>query len=75
VVLNVQANALATVNGSPVQTAPLKSGDLVDFGVVKLRFSLSAARQRSQRWREIALWVGLGLIFGVQVAIIYLLLE
>jgi pSer/pThr/pTyr-binding forkhead associated (FHA) protein len=75
VVLNVQANALATVNGTPVQTAPLKSGDLVDFGVVKLRFSLSAARQRSQRWREIALWIGLGLIFGVQVAIIYLLLE
>jgi len=75
VVLNVQANALATVNGAAVQTAPLKNGDLIELGAVKLRFSLSAASQRSQRWREVALWVGLGLIFAVQVAIIYLLLE
>jgi pSer/pThr/pTyr-binding forkhead associated (FHA) protein len=75
VVLNVQANALASVNGAPVQTASLRNGDLVEFGAVKLRFSLSAARQRTQSWRELALWVGLGLIFAVQVAIIYLLLE
>jgi hypothetical protein len=75
VVLNVQQDALATVNGTPTQTASLKNGDLVEFGVVKLRFSLSAAAQRSQRWREVALWMGLGIVFAVQVAIIYLLME
>lgn len=75
VVLNVQPEALATLNGSPTQTAALKSGDLIEFGAAKVRFSLSPARQRSQRWREIALWLGLGLVFAAQVAIIYLLLE
>lgn len=75
VVLNVQANALATVNGAPAQTAALRNGDIVEFGAVKLRFALSPAPQRSQRWREVALWVGLGLIFAIQVAAIYLLLE
>ncbi len=75
VVLNVQPNALATLNGAPVQTAPLKSGDLVEFGAVKLRFSLSAAPQRSQTWREVALWIGLGLVFAAQVAIIYALMD
>jgi pSer/pThr/pTyr-binding forkhead associated (FHA) protein len=75
VVLNVQQDALATVNGAPMQTASLKNGDVIEFGAVKLRFSLSAARQRSQRWREIALWVGLGLVFAGQIAIIYLLME
>jgi len=75
VVLNVQANALTTVNGVPVQTASLKNGDLVEFGAVKLRFSLSPARQRSQRWREVALWLGLALIFVAQLATIYWLME
>lgn len=75
VVLNVQQDALATVNGDAMQTASLKNGDLVEFGGVKLRFSLSAAAQRSQRWREVALWMGLGIVFAVQVAIIYLLME
>jgi hypothetical protein len=75
VVLNVQQDALATVNGATTQTASLKNGDMIEFGAVKLRFSLSAARQRSQRWREVALWVGLGLVFAAQVAIIYLLME
>ena len=73
--LNVQQDALATVNGAPMQTASLKNGDVIEFGAVKLRFSLSAARQRSQRWREIALWIGLGLVFAGQIAIIYLLME
>jgi hypothetical protein len=75
VVLNVQPNALATLNGAPVQTAPLKNGDLVELGGVKLRFSLSTAPQRSQWWREVALWIGLALVFAAQVAIIYLLID
>jgi hypothetical protein len=75
VVLNVQPNALATLNGAPVQTAPLKNGDLVELGAAKLRFGLSAAPQRSQKWREVALWLGLALVIAAQVAIIYLLMD
>jgi hypothetical protein len=75
VVLNVEPDALATVNGAATKTNSLKNGDMVEFGAVKLRFSLSAARQRSQRWREVALWVGLAVVFAVQVAMIYLLME
>ena len=76
VVLNVQQNALATINGAPSsQTAILKNGDVIEFGAVKVRFGFSPARQRSQRWREIALWIGLGALCVAQVALIYLLLE
>jgi hypothetical protein len=75
VVLSIQDGAIATLNGDPVQTAALKNGDVIGIGAVKLRFSLCAARQRNQRWREIATWVGLALICAAQIAIIYLLVE
>jgi hypothetical protein len=76
VVLSLQQNALASVNGVPSsQTAVLKNGDIIEFGAARLRFGFSSARQRSQRWREIALWFGLGLLCLSQVALIYLLME
>ena len=75
IALSIQPGALASVNGEPIQTASLKSGDVIELGAAKLRFSIAAARQRSQRWREVAIWIGLALICAAQVAIIYLLLE
>jgi pSer/pThr/pTyr-binding forkhead associated (FHA) protein len=75
IVLSIQEGALATLNDEPIQTAALKNGDVLGFGAAKLRFTLSSARQRNQRWREVATWIGLGLLCAAQVAIIYLLIE
>jgi pSer/pThr/pTyr-binding forkhead associated (FHA) protein len=75
VVLSVQPGALASLNGDPVQTAALKNGDVIELGGAKLRFTLAAARQRNQRWREVATWIGLALLCAAQVGVIYLLIE
>lgn len=75
VVLSVQPGALASLNGDPVQTAALKNGDVIELGGAKLRFTLAVARQRNQRWREVATWIGLALLCAAQVGVIYLLIE
>ena len=38
-------NALAAVNGEPVQTVNLRSGDIITVGSAKFQFWLAAARQ------------------------------
>jgi len=75
VVLSVHEGALATVNGDSVQTAALKSGDVIGLGGASVRFALSPARQRSQTWREVLTWIALALLCLGQVALIYLLME
>jgi pSer/pThr/pTyr-binding forkhead associated (FHA) protein len=75
IVLSIQQGALASLNGEPIQTAALKNGDVIGLGAAKLRFTLASARQRSQRWREIATWIGLGLLCAAQIAIIYFLID
>lgn len=75
IVLSIQQGALATLNGDPIQTAALKNGDIIELGAAKLRFTLAEAKQRSQRWREVATWIALGLLCAAQIAIIYLLLN
>jgi pSer/pThr/pTyr-binding forkhead associated (FHA) protein len=75
IALTIEEGALASLNGDPIQTAALKNGDVIQLGAAKVRFTIAAARQRSQGWREVATWIGLGLICMAQVGIIYLLLE
>src|SRR5258705_13119353 len=62
VVLSVNEGALATVNGDPVRTAELKNGDVIPPGGAGVRFTLSAARQLNQTWREAATWILLVLL-------------
>ncbi|MCI0746825.1 MAG: FHA domain-containing protein [Verrucomicrobia subdivision 3 bacterium] len=76
IVFDVEPNALVTLNHEPVKgTAPLRNGDVVEVGAAKLRFALSAARQRSQAWREVVTWIGLGFLCIAQVGVIYWVLD
>ena len=68
-------NALVTVNGSPVQTAILRNGDLITLGSAKLQFWLAAARQRGLRLREAFVWVLLAAVTATQFALIYWLIR
>jgi len=73
-VITAQPNALTSVNGEQVQRAVLRNGDVVEIGVVKIRFWLGAVRQYGLRFRESLLWLAFAAIAAVQIALIYLLL-
>jgi pSer/pThr/pTyr-binding forkhead associated (FHA) protein len=68
-------DALAAVNGQPVQSAILRSGDVITLGSAKLQFWIAAARQRSLRLREAFVWTLLAAVTAGQFALIYRLLR
>ena len=75
IVMSAQPNALATVNGQPVQQAVLRNGDAIDIGSLRLRFWLSEIRQAGLRFREGLTWAGIAAISLGQVGLIYWLLH
>jgi predicted component of type VI protein secretion system len=72
-ILQVEPNAIASVNGVALERAPLRNGDLISLGGVSLRFSFAPTRQPSIAWREWLTWFGLGALCLLQIAAIYLL--
>lgn len=72
--LETEANALASLNGQPVQHAVLRNGDTIDLGSAKLQFWLSEARQRGQRMREAFVWTVITIVCLVQIALVYWLM-
>jgi pSer/pThr/pTyr-binding forkhead associated (FHA) protein len=68
-------DALAAVNGDPVQTAVLRSGDIITVGSARLQFWIAAARQRSLRLREAFVWTLLVAVTAGQFTLIYWLLR
>ena len=73
--LATASNALAAINGEPVQTAILRNGDVITLGSAKLQFWLAAARQHSLRLREAFVWGLLVAITAAQFALIYWLIR
>ena len=71
----VAPNALAMINGQAMTTAPLRNGDLIQFGSVKIQFWLAVAKQRSLRLREFFVWALLILVTVGQLVLIYKLLR
>src|SRR5436190_11891401 len=51
-VLATDPKAFATVNGAQIQKAVLKNGDLIEIGLLKIRFGLTPTRQSSLKLRE-----------------------
>jgi pSer/pThr/pTyr-binding forkhead associated (FHA) protein len=73
-ILVVAPNALATVNNQSIETAPLRNGDIISLGSVKLQFWLAAVKQRGLRLRELFVWALLLLVTLAQFVLIYWLL-
>jgi hypothetical protein len=68
-------NAVTRVNGQEVQETPLRNGDTIEIGLLKLQFGLSETRQAGLRMREWLTWTGIvGVSLG-QVALVYWLLR
>ncbi len=72
--VETHANALASVNGQPVQRALLRNGDTIEIGSVKLQFWLAEAPQRGQGVREGFVWTVISVICLAQIALVYWLL-
>ena len=70
-VVAAQGEALASVNGQPVQEVVLRNGDVIELGSVRLRFALSPTRHRSFRVREALTWLALATLCFAQAALIY----
>jgi hypothetical protein len=68
-------DALAAVNGDRVQTAILRSGDIITIGSARLQFWIAAVRQRSLRLREACVWGLLTAVTAGQFVLIYRLLR
>jgi hypothetical protein len=73
--LNVQPNALATVNGQPFQQTVLRGGDTIQIGSLKLQFFISETRQVGLGLREFITWTAIAAITLGQVTLIYWLLR
>ncbi|HWH72364.1 MAG TPA: FHA domain-containing protein [Candidatus Sulfotelmatobacter sp.] len=72
--LTAQPQALARVNGQPVEQRLLRNGDTIEIGSARLQFWLSDTRQGSLRLREWITWFAIAAISLAQVALIYWLL-
>jgi hypothetical protein len=68
-------DALAAINGDPVQNAVLRSGDIVTVGSARLQFWLAAVQQRRQHLREAFVWGLLAAVTVSQFVAIYQLLH
>jgi pSer/pThr/pTyr-binding forkhead associated (FHA) protein len=73
--LTVQPDAIACVNGKPASQAVLRNGDIIELGVVKLRFWLEPARQRRLPLVEAFTWVAFVAVTYGEVILIYWLLR
>jgi predicted component of type VI protein secretion system len=72
--VETQSNAIASINGQPIQHAALRNGDTIEIGSVKLQFWLSEAPQRGQAVREAFVWTVISLVCLAQIALVYWLL-
>jgi len=74
-VIEAEEEALLSVNDIPARRAVLRGGDVITFGAVKARFSLSPLRQSSMAARECLTWLGLGALCLGQVWLVYYLMR
>jgi len=75
IVLTALPNAMATVNGQPVQQAVMRNGDAISIGSLRMQFWLSETRQAGLRFREWLTWAGITAVTLGQVGLIYWLLH
>jgi len=68
-------NAIATVNGEPIQNKILRNGDTITVGSVKIQFWLAAARQGSLLAREFFLWALIAAVTATELVLVYWLIQ
>jgi pSer/pThr/pTyr-binding forkhead associated (FHA) protein len=74
-ILHTHANALATVNGWPVQNAILRNGDTIEIGALKIRFWLGETRQSRLRLPEALVWLAIAAVTAAQIFLLLWLMR
>jgi pSer/pThr/pTyr-binding forkhead associated (FHA) protein len=74
-VLTAHGQAIASVNGWPIQSVLLRNGDSIELGALKLRFWLGEVRQSRLRFHEALLWIALGLVTVLEVVLLLNLMK
>ena len=70
-----QPDTLTTINGQPAQPAPLRNGDLIEIGALKIQFWLTEAPQKALKIREAFVWGMITAVTLLQLALIYWLIR
>lgn len=68
--LSVCPGAGALVNGETATARRLRNGDLVEAGSLKLRFWLAPPAPRGRPWRELLVWLTLGVLVLIELGLI-----
>lgn len=71
-VISAQGSSLLLVNGAQTSSAPLRSGDEITLGGVRILVSLAPARQASLGIAEALVWSILVAVFIAELAVILL---
>jgi pSer/pThr/pTyr-binding forkhead associated (FHA) protein len=73
--LRTSSEAIAAVNGKPVQNTILRNGDVITAGSAKIQFWLAPAPQFGLRFRENLVWALLLFVTLAQFALIFYFLH
>lgn len=73
--LTIHENARVRLNGAPIRGGPLKNGDVIEIGAVKLEVWLSPVEQHSLGPRELGTWAALGCMAFGEIGLVYWLLR
>lgn len=74
-VLASDANTSVVIDGKTIQRTSLRSGDIIEVGLAKILFVLSASRQKSLALREWLTWLALAGLCAGQIVLIYQLIR
>jgi pSer/pThr/pTyr-binding forkhead associated (FHA) protein len=73
--IETHLDALATVNGHPAQQTPLRNGDVIEIGSLKIQFWLAEAPQKGLKIREAFVWVMVAAVTLLELTLIYWLVR
>ena len=73
--LQIHPHALVSVNGPLAEHIPLRNGDVIEIGALKIQFWLAEAGQRGLKIREALVWLLVVAITLGQVGLIYWLVR
>jgi pSer/pThr/pTyr-binding forkhead associated (FHA) protein len=74
-VLTAHGEAIATVNGWPIQSVLLRNGDTIELGALKLGFWLGETAQSRLRGQEALIWIALAAVTIAEVGLLLWLLK
>jgi pSer/pThr/pTyr-binding forkhead associated (FHA) protein len=74
-VLTAYPQAIAHVNGWPIESVLLRNGDTIELGAVRLRFWIGEVKQSRLRVHENLVWAALALVTAAEIALLLGLLK